>query len=140
MTKSTTMDRRKFPRITVSDTTYASFRPGYRIVGQVKDVSRTGLSFEYVLLDKSTTDSDAIPQTLDIIQMNRSFHLSGLPYEIVYDRPLDDRSSLIGLESRLCGLKFVNLTPQQQKKIDTLIQVAFLKEEKNNLTTTLASA
>ncbi len=108
------------------DTAFVSFRPACDIVGRIRNISRGGISFEYVRLDNSLQGFDAL-RTMALFTTNRSVNLSGLPFEIVYDYSMTDRASLIDLETCRCGLKFGTLTSSEKKLLDDWILEERLK-------------
>ena len=89
----------------------------------VKDISKGGLAIEYIPGPFQAFESKAIV----IISMNfDKFIVPKMPCKTVYDIPtLMEGKSFRGGETRLCGLKFVNLTKEQEHELDSLLKCYF---------------
>ena len=86
----------------------------------VKDLSRGGIKLEY----NPQTNGKIGSEMIDIIAMNHyRIFLSKMSCETVYDIPtlLHDRS-FRGREVRIRGLKFLNLTEEQENVLKQLIE------------------
>ena len=102
------------------DRIQASF-PRIQKTFNVKDISSGGMKIEYSPSAKTLMDSEMI----DIIAMNywRHFFLPKIPCKTVYDIPtLMQKKSFKGGEVRIRGLKFLDLTGEQEDGLDLLIK------------------
>ena len=108
-------ERRKFRRLLPQEVTFATLRPHFTKLGKVKDISRGGLAFEYILNETQYTGSSEI----DIFSGDR-FYLPRIPSKIVYDMEIAEEYQ--GLLKRRCGLQFGNLTKKQAAKLEFFLQ------------------
>ena len=89
----------------------------------IKDISNGGLAVEYSPEANEPFELEAI----DIIAMaDEQYYLPKIACKTVYDIPtlMHDRS-FRGGEMRICGLKFVELTKEQEEKLDILLKRCF---------------
>jgi hypothetical protein len=108
------IENRKFPRFSPPDQSYAAQSPDLSNLGTIKDISEGGLSVEYVLMDPKTEAWDLI----DILNPQNNFRLSNLSCQVIWDRPVNEAgSAVIGLRSRLCGLRLKDLTIDQHTRL-----------------------
>jgi hypothetical protein len=86
----------------------------------VKDISGGGIKLEY----NPQTDGIMGSEMIDIIAMNHyRIFLSKMSCETVYDLPtLMQDSSFRGREVRIRGLKFLDLTEEQENGLKQLIE------------------
>jgi len=112
-------ERRKFKRYCIdTDKVMASFS-NTRNTHTVKDISRGGVKIEYNPLTDGLMESEMI----DIIAFNGArFYVPKISCETVYDvlTLMQDRS-FKGSTMRTRGLKFVNLTKEQEDGLDFII-------------------
>jgi hypothetical protein len=107
-------EHRKFPRFFPPKQSYAAQSPDLSNLGTIKDISEGGLSVEYMLMDPKTEAWDLI----DILNPQKNFRLSNLSCQVVWDRPVNEAgSAVIGLRSRLCGLRLMDLTTEQHTQL-----------------------
>lgn len=88
----------------------------------IKDINRGGLAIDY-----SPTAEPFIVEKIDITAKDYDqFCLSKLPCKTVYDiSTLIERRSFTGGKLRTCGLRFVELTNEQEEKLDILLKRLF---------------
>ena len=112
-------DRRKFVRYAMKTDVYLVFRPAFDRLGTLKDVSLSGAAFEYAIFDHHR-ELDEIEEIDIFTSQPDHFMLRQVPCRVVYDMKVE-RSSLSGLESWRCGVKFEGLTPPQRQQLKQLI-------------------
>lgn len=125
MKQSDDANRRTAPRYHVEDRFFLTFRPSFETMGKIRDISKTGIGFEYTAFTPEETlrESDADPVEVDIFSSFKEFHLSRIPCKVVYDVSVGNSSFTIGLfENRRCGLQFSGLTGYQANQLGTLIR------------------
>ncbi len=111
-------ERRQYSRYAAVEGLFLAFRPDFQKIGRISDVSQGGVAVEY------TSENRLDPATMvevDIFTSPRGIHLSRVPCQIVYDYQLRDMPSLMGLETRRCGLRFKHLNEDQFRQIGTLL-------------------
>jgi len=80
-------------------------------LGKIRDISKGGLSFEYLWDDGSDKDSSEV----DVFLAGNGFYLPKMPCEVVYDFQIGaDLTSNSTFHDRRCGVEFGNLTEEQE--------------------------
>lgn len=111
-------DRRQAPRHALNTDVFLVFRPEFNRLGKLKDVSSGGVAFEYAVFENYEKVKEA---EVDIFASEASdFMLRRLPCSVVYDTTVE-RSSLSGVETRRCGLKFEQLSSEQTELLKILL-------------------
>ena len=85
--------------------------------GLIYDISRSGLSFQYIDRKRWPADSGY----LDIVSDEAGFFLGGLQYRVVSDVKVKNTSEA-ALSIKRMTLAFENLSAEQQEKIDSILQ------------------
>jgi hypothetical protein len=112
-------ERRSAQRFIPVNDTYLVIRPTFQILGRLKDISSTGLAFEYIPFDSRSNLSSV---EVDVFSSEGiKIHLSYLPVEVVYDIKVE-KVSFVGLETRRCGVKYGSLTDRQTDTLQTILQ------------------
>ena len=117
-------DSRHYPRFRAKERAYALLKPYCDKLGQIKDISTCGLSFEYLDIGKHTPSQQEDQFSIDIILTNEAFYLSQVPCQIVYDSPSswqEDSDPYVGVENRRCGLRFIDMNHEQQEALDVFL-------------------
>ena len=124
-----TTERRGHRRFKVNAQAFAVFRPEFRKVGRIGDISQGGLSFEYIDTagaGKEAADStETLPSLeLDIFVKDNSFYVSRLPIVVVQENSLDNVSDTQGQDpvSKSCHVQFQDLSSRQKNQIDFFIE------------------
>lgn len=114
------MEKRKSRRFLAQDMAFAVFRPYFTKLGKVRDISKSGMAFEYVTFEGAKEDSGEV----DLFVSGTRFHLSRIPAQTVYDSGVaNDHYSFSPLvERRRCGVKFGELTEGQAKQLRHFIE------------------
>jgi hypothetical protein len=118
-----TPERRRSKRCTIdSDEVHVSALPNQRIYS-VKDISKGGLAIEYSPVRGEPLKSESV----DIIAADYNrFYLPKVACKTVYDIPtLMQGKSFRGGERRIRGLKFIELTKEQEDDLDVLLKRCF---------------
>jgi hypothetical protein len=110
-------ERRRYERHELEDRFFITFRPHLDRIGWLTDISKGGVSLEY------STIQEYFPLTknviVDIFSAPRSFKLSNLPCQLVYDSRVDHGQRFIEtIETRRCGLVFGELSQDQAAQLD----------------------
>ena len=108
-------EKRKFRRFLAQDMAFAVFRPHFSKLGKIKDISGSGMAFEYVTFEGAKEDSGEI----DLFVSGARFHLPRMPAQTVYDNSVanDHYSFSPFVERRRCGVKFGELTEEQNTQL-----------------------
>ena len=110
-------DKRKHMRFWIQDYAYAVLRPSSTRVGQIVDISRSGLSFRYPETGEQLEES----YTLDIFLVGDDFCLDNVPFKTIIERDVDIEFPDHSLTMKQCGVKFDKLTEDQISRLDYLI-------------------
>jgi hypothetical protein len=116
------IDRRKNIRFLVQDDVIAVLQNGSIKIGQVKDISIGGLSFDHIYDENLRQE----PFKRDIVLLANEFYLSKVPCRVVYDipvpTPIEYQSLIIGLTTRRCGIQFETLSEDQISQLDSFLK------------------
>ncbi len=117
-------EKRKHKRFVPAGSAFVVFRPDFRKLGPIKDISRGGLGCSYLC---PVDDEDPVaesPQTVDILLSRDSFYISKIPCSPVYDeRESNGQESFMpNFVNRRCGLKFDQVTEEQEKQINFFLE------------------
>jgi hypothetical protein len=118
-----TPERRKSKRCKIdSDEVRVSVLPSQKTYS-VKDISTGGVAIEYSPVADAPFESESV----DIIATDYDrFYLPKIACETVYDiQTLMEGKSFSGGEMRIRGLKFIELTQEQEDQLDVLLKRCF---------------
>ena len=127
-------ERRKEHRFQVNERAIAVLKVGSRFIrlGRIVDVSRSGLAFDYLLLDgvtPQTKQDDEIGTIyLNILTEDGFMVLAGAAVQPVNDRLLQrEERFFAAVPTCRCGVRFDSLSPAQTEQLDEfLLQRAVL--------------
>lgn len=118
-------DRRLAKRYRVREGVFAVLTADEDKLGQIKDISMRGLSFQYV------NDNGSRPESgqLKIIIAGYGLYLDRIAIETVSDFEVQGAFAVSPLKMRQTGLKFVGLTPEQKYQIGRFIRQHTINED-----------
>lgn len=111
-------DRRTYRRYLVKDSVFLTFRPTFNKLGSLKDISRSGVSFEYIAYESMDTPHSV---EIDIFSKSMDIHLSKVPCRVVYDVKIDDSFAMSQVETRRCGLQFEGLSNRHASQLKNIL-------------------
>jgi hypothetical protein len=111
-------ERRQQPRFKAAEGVFAALVNHSSKLGQIKDISKIGLSFRYI----DGGDETGEATELKIIIGKRGVFLDKLPYTKVADFEIQSEYSFSSIKMRQIGLQFGKLTPQQRIRLEHFIQ------------------
>ena len=113
-------ERRQSPRFTVKGMVIAVTRPPSLPPGPIKEISHTGLAFQY----RQNGNKWSVPQTVDIIWADyvATHHLEKIPVRTVSDVLIEPERKTSESVTRQFAVAFENLTSYQQNQINRLIK------------------
>jgi len=119
-------EKRRDPRFLAKERTYALFSSDVSRVGIVKDISRGGLSLEYVTVyGEAGQAASEGPEsgTVDVLLATEEGQLTKLPCEVVYTTTVERAPSYWAsrVPVRRCGLRFGNLSERHRRRIDAFL-------------------
>jgi hypothetical protein len=125
-------ERRRSVRLNPKELTFVVVRPEFSRSGELLDVSRGGLCFQY-LRSLNPGGDVATSLRIDIFTINNDYYLPKVPCTLVYD--VEDKKGAklfpMRLEFRRCGLQFGKLTHEQTRQVDLYLRNHTMKETEN---------
>ena len=112
------VERRQQPRFKAVDGVFAALVNHHSKLGQIKDISKMGLSFRYI---DSGDEADEATE-LKIIIGKGGIYLDNLPFTKVADFEIQSEYSFSSLKMRQIGLQFGELTKHQRTQLENFIQ------------------
>jgi len=112
------VERRQQPRFKAVEGVFAALVNHNSQLGQIKDISKTGLAFHYI----DHGDAPGEVSELKIIIGKGGLYLDKLPFKKVADFRLKNEYSFSSLIMRQIGLQFGDLTSRQYIRIENFIQ------------------
>ena len=105
-------EKRQHPRYSVRKDGIEIFSRENKLIGKLKNISKSGLAFCYTPVGDEKAESD----TIDVMATGPArFYLSGLDCRKVYDiSTLAEDQNFTGAETRLCGMEFVRIEAEQK--------------------------
>ena len=109
------------------DQIQVSIHPSQKLY-PVKNISKAGLAIEY----SPVADQPFELKAIDVITIDYDrFYLANIACKTVYDiATLMEGQLFSGGERRICGLKFVELTKEQEDRLDHLLELCFDRSAK----------
>jgi hypothetical protein len=115
-TEETFVERRKHKRYVVGYCTYAVLRPPATTIGQIVDISLSGLAFQYF-----SPNGDAMQyHSLDILAAE-GLCLENISYELIDDITIPNDVPFSELKMYRHCIKFNGLTDHQKRQIQSFI-------------------
>ncbi|MBU4000495.1 hypothetical protein KKG29_05005 [Patescibacteria group bacterium] len=114
-----TIEQRKELRLIPHDHTTVVLRPHFAKLGNLIDINKGGLSFQYI----ANEGKAEVSTHLDLFTNNSEFYLPSLPCKVAYDIGLPrNNTTLASLEYRRCGLEFGEFTQEQAARLELYLE------------------
>jgi len=111
-------ERRRNARLNPKELTFVVLRPEFSKSGELLDISRGGLCFQYLHKPNPGRDVPASVK-IDIFIINNGYYLPKVPCTLIYDVEKKEATSFpISLEFRRCGLQFGELSHEQTRQVE----------------------
>ena len=111
------LDRRQYKRFRVREGAFVILRPGDTGVGRLKDISMSGLRFEY--MSWHAVPIEAVK--LDICLTGTAFCLFDIPCQSIWEETIFEKPQASFYWKR-CGVEFGELTQAQISQLEYFIQ------------------
>ena len=112
------VERRQMKRFKVAEGAFAALVNHGSKLGQIRDISKLGLSFRYI--DSEEEHPDA--RELKIILGSGGLCVDRVPFKKVADFEIKSEFRFSSIKMRQIGLQFGDLTPEQQQRLSNFIQ------------------
>jgi len=112
------LERRQVKRFKVAEGAFAALMNHGSQLGQIKDISKLGLSFRCI--DSEEAHPEA--RELKIILGSGGLCVDKVPVKKVSDFQIKSEFSFSSIKMRQIGLQFGKLTPEQQLRLSNFIQ------------------
>lgn len=112
-------ERRRSVRLNPKELTFVVVRPEFSRSGELLDISRGGLCFQY--LRKPNPGEDVkTPLKIDMFIINNGYYLPKVPCTLVYDVEEKKGPTLfpMNFQFRRCGLQFGKLANEQARQVE----------------------
>lgn len=117
------INRRKEERVPMEDSVYVVIDTQPQMMGQVVEISSTGMAFNFVDLDSvSQRLIGRNDLTIDIFGAGIGFTLKNLPARLVSTVDTLSTNTLSSLIIKRIGVEFISPSISQQVQINTLIK------------------
>jgi len=114
-----TTEHRKDARLISQNHTMVVLRPNFSELGKLIDISKGGLSFQYIAGEGKAE----VSTHLDLFTNNSKFYLPSLPCKVAYDIDLSkDNIANDFLTYRRCGLEFGEFTQEQAAQLEFYLE------------------
>ncbi len=118
-------EQRQYERLEpLQGSAFVVFRPEFSKIGPINDISRGGLGFNYLHPADNEVPAAETSHIIDIIASNNTFYLTNIPCSLVYDAEVNKDQFMLmpDLVNKRCGLKFGQLTEEQEKQINLFLE------------------
>jgi hypothetical protein len=118
-------DKRNHERFRVQDSAFVVIRgpwPSTSKVGQIVDVSMSGLGFRYIASYIASEVRPNQSSELDIVLSGSSFRLDKIPFESISDFQTANEDPVSSTTMRRSGVQFGELTPYQISQLQDFVQ------------------
>jgi len=112
------VERRQMKRFKVAEGAFAALVNRGSKLGQIRDISKTGLSFRYI----DSEEEQAEARELKIILGSGGLCVDKVPFKKVTDFAIKSEFSFSSIKMRQIGLQFGELTPVQSVRLSNFIQ------------------
>lgn len=123
MQENTAENRRKEARFSVCESVYVVINTEPQTLGQMVEISTSGLAFTYVDLNGASKRlSEQATLRMDLFAGGKGFFIKNLACRLVSKIKNVSDQSLSSLNIKRVGVEFDNLTLPQQVQINHLVQ------------------
>ncbi len=117
------VNRRKEERVPVDENVYVVIDTQPQMMGQMVDISSTGMAFNFVDLDSvSQLLMGRANFNIDIFAAGKGFFIRNLPVRLISTVDLPSPNAISSLIIKRIGVEFISLSIAQQVQINSLIK------------------
>ncbi|MBF0234469.1 MAG: PilZ domain-containing protein [Desulfamplus sp.] len=112
-----TDERRRHERYKACDGSFAAVSANSFKLGQIINISRGGLAFQYI-----DTHIDSLEKEENrIFLSSKEYYVRGIPFKPVSDLAIPNENPYSNLTMRQCAIQFESMTMEQMIKLDNYI-------------------
>ena len=112
------IERREHKRFFAQEGVYALIKNNSSKLGQIKNISRGGLAFSYIVNEEQMHESFKV----DIFISGQGFCLKNIPSKKISDFHIDNQLPFTTFAIRQVGIQFNELNHNQLSQLDNLIR------------------
>ncbi len=112
-----TVERRRNKRYKAVDGAYAAISPNSHKLGQIIDISMTGLSFKYIDTSNDDKYENQIPEET-VFLSSMGYYVGDLPFQVVSDYEVTNVPSFSSMKVRKRHVQFTDLSFKQLFDLD----------------------
>ncbi len=112
------VERREHKRFVVHEGVYALLKNNSSKLGQIKNISRGGLAFNYIVNGEEMHESFKV----DIFISGRGFFLKDIPSKKISDFHINNKLPFSTFAIRKVGIQFNDLDPSQISQLDNFMR------------------
>ncbi len=110
-------ERRKKERFNVQNGVFAVAMPFSILLGQLIDINKQGLSFQYIADEIKLNKSSE----LGIFLTGKGFQLKEIPIKIISDISTKDTHPSISMAMKRCSVEYKTLTQEQISQLENIM-------------------
>jgi len=115
---ATSKERRVYKRYNASDGAFAAISPNSFKLGQILNISRGGLAFQYIETSRSNTYNI---EEKNVFLSSKGYYVRSIPFKIVTDRPIPNDTPCSTIMMRQCSIEFGEMSFDQKINLDNYI-------------------
>ena len=112
------VERRKHKRFLVQEGVYALLKNNSSILGQIKNISRGGLAFSYIVDEKQMHEAFKV----DVFASEMGYCLKDVPSKKISDLHIDNKLPFSTFSIRQAGIQFNELNDSQLSQLDNFMR------------------
>ena len=110
-------DRRKYKRYTLKDGTFVSISSCF-LVGQVKDISKGGVSFTCLATESKIGDNSSV----DLFSREKGLYMREIPFSIVSETYVLNQNPCSSLHMKRIAGAFGKMSEHQESELDMFLK------------------
>lgn len=115
----TSSERRVYKRYNASDGAFAAISPNSFKLGQILNISRGGLAFQYIETKKNSAYTAVKEKNLFL--SSKRYYVQGIPFKTVADNYIPNDNPLSTIKMRRCSIEFGEMSFDQIINLDNYI-------------------
>ncbi len=114
----TDKERRAYKRYNALDGSFAAISPNSFKLGQIIDISKGGLAFQYI---QTNRNSKYNTEEKYIFLSSKGYYVHGIPFKTVADIPIPTDNPFSSITMRRCSIQFGEMEFEQKVELENYI-------------------